>query len=110
VISARTTIDALDMRFYTNVRSLAPYGSGNPAPLFLLEECRFAKLALVGARQQHLKGEVLQGGGSAPFIAFRQGRHLPLLEAAHGAGVVFKASFDDWRSRVQIDLVDVVGR
>ncbi|UCF10091.1 MAG: hypothetical protein JSW65_08545, partial [Candidatus Bipolaricaulota bacterium] len=110
VVSARTTVAALDMRFYTNVRSLAPYGSGNPAPLFLVEDCHFGNLGLVGGRQQHLKGDVFQGGASAPFIAFRQGRHLPLLEAARGAGVVFRAGFDDWRSRVQIDLVDVVGR
>jgi single-stranded-DNA-specific exonuclease len=109
VVAARAEISELDMRFYTNIRSLAPYGPGNPAPLFLLEDCRFSRLSLVGARQQHVKGTVTQGQGSAPFIAFRMGRHIPIMEAARGAGVVFRAGFDSWRSCVQLDIVDVVG-
>jgi single-stranded-DNA-specific exonuclease len=109
VIAARAGIDELDMRFYTNIRSLSPYGSGNPAPLFLMEDCRFSRLSLVGSRQQHVKGAVTQGQGSVPFIAFRMGRHIPTLEAARGAGVVFRAGFDSWRSRVQLEVVDIVG-
>ena len=109
ILAARAGIEELDMKFYTNIRSLAPYGPGNPAPLFLIEDCQFSRLSLVGARQQHLKGNVMQGGDSVPFIAFRMGRHIPILEAARSAGVVFRAGFDDWRSRVQLELVDVVG-
>ena len=109
ILAARAGIEELDMKFYTNIRSLAPYGPGNPAPLFLIEDCQFSRLSLVGARHQHLKGNVMQGGDSVPFIAFRMGRHIPILEAARSAGVVFRAGFDDWRSRVQLELVDVVG-
>jgi len=108
IVCARASVTGLDMRFYTNIRSLAPYGPGNPIPLFLLEDCCFGRLSLVGSRRQHVKGMVVQNGVSVPFIGFRLGRHIPLLEEARGAGIVFRAGFDEWRSRVQLDLVDVV--
>lgn len=103
-------IDAsqIDMRFYANIRSLAPYGPGNPAPLFLLHNCRFSDLTLVGARGQHLKGAVSQNGTSLPLIAFRMGRYIDVFEQAAGKGLIFRPGFDDWHGAVQVEGVDLV--
>ncbi|MBN1859700.1 single-stranded-DNA-specific exonuclease RecJ [Candidatus Bipolaricaulota bacterium] len=107
-IDTHVEANEINHRFHTNIRSLAPFGVGNPAPLLLLEHCSFADLTLVGARRQHLKGTAVQGGDRLPFIAFRQGRHLLLFETMDNAGVVFRCGFDDWRGTVQLDVVDVV--
>ena len=117
-IDAVVTVGEIDMRFYTNIRSLSPYGSGNPDPLFLLRNCTFNNLSLVGARKQHLKGAVVQDGLSLPFIAFRMGKHIDAFEQAyspstcdtktHGASLVFRARFDEWRGSVQMEVADLV--
>ena len=107
-IDAETTIDQIDMRFYTNIRSLSPYGPGNPAPLLLLAGCAFEGLTMVGARQQHLKGKVVQDGLLLPFIAFRMGRHISTFEEARDACLVFRAGFDSWQGSVQLEVVDLV--
>ncbi len=104
-------IDApqIDTRLYTNIRSLAPYGPGNPAPLFLLHNCRFSNLTLVGAQRQHLKGMVSQNGTSLPFIAFRMGHYIDAFEQANGSkGLIFRPGFDDWHGTVQVEGVDLV--
>jgi len=108
-IDAQTAIDQIDMRLYTNIRSLSPYGPGNPAPLLLLADCAFEGLSVVGARRQHLKGKVVQDGSLLPFIAFRMGRYLNTFEEARGASLVFRAGFDNWQGSVQLEVVDLVG-
>lgn len=107
-IDAEIAANEIDIRFYTNIRSLSPYGPGNPAPLFLLRGCLFAELSLVGVRQQHLKGKVVRDGLSLPFIAFRMGRYIDTFEEARGTSLVFRAGFDDWQGAVQVEVVDLV--
>ena len=107
-IDSEVSAEEIDLRFYTNIRSLAPYGPGNAAPRFMLRSCAFEDLTLVGARRQHLKGKLVQDGLALPFIAFRMGRHLTTFEGVRGASLVFRAGFDDWRSDVQVEAVDLV--
>ena len=118
MIDAVVTVGEIDMRFYTNIHSLSPYGQGNPDPLLLLRNCTFNNLSLVGARKQHLKGAVVQDGLSLPFIAFRMGKHIDAFEQAyssstcdtktHGASLVFRARFDEWKGSVQMEVADLV--
>ncbi|MEA1871595.1 MAG: single-stranded-DNA-specific exonuclease RecJ [Candidatus Bipolaricaulota bacterium] len=117
-IDAVVTVGEINMRFYTNIRSLSPYGQGNPDPLFLLRNCTFNDLSLVGARKQHLKGAVVQDGLSLPFIAFRMGKHIDTFEQAyspstgdtkpHRAALIFRARFDEWKGSVQMEVADLV--
>jgi len=107
-IDATLSLVDVDMRFYTNLESLAPYGQGNPSPRFLLESCSFANLSLVGGRRQHLKGYAIQNGSEVPFIAFRMGRHLETFESAANASLVCRVGFDDWQSAVQVQGIDLV--
>lgn len=98
----------LDLRFFTNLTSLGPYGPGNREPHFLIENCTFADLSLVGNRRQHLKGRVSQNGHTAPFIAFRMAKYLEDFEQTEGASLVGCIGFDDWRNDVQIRGLDLV--
>jgi len=105
-----TTLDLqdLDLRMFTNVTSLGPFGPGNPEPNFLVADCGFADLTLVGSRKQHVKGRIVQHGHSIPFIAFRKAKHLDQFEQSEGLHVVGKVGFDDWRNDVQIQGLDLV--
>ena len=107
MIDAEVAAREIDIRFYTNLRSLSPYGPGNPAPILLLRNCMFEEMTFVGAGRQHLKGRLVQNGVSLPFIAFRMGNHIDLFEDGP-VGVVFRAGFDDWRGSVQVNVVDLV--
>ena len=107
MIDAEVAAREIDIRFYTNLRSLSPYGPGNPAPLFLLRDCMFEGMTFVGAGRQHLKGNLVQNGVSLPFIAFRMANHIDLFEDGPVC-VVFRAGFDDWKGSMQANVVDLV--
>lgn len=107
-IDTRLRLQDLDLRFFTNLVSLGPYGPGNREPRFLIEDCTFADLTLVGARRQHLKGRISQNGHSAPFIAFRMAKYLEDFEQAESGSLVGGIGFDDWKNDVQIRGLDLV--
>jgi len=107
-IDTRLQLQDVDLRLFTNLTSLGPYGPGNREPYFLIEGCTFADLTLVGNRRQHLKGRVTQNGHSVPFIAFRMAKHLEDFEQADSGSFVGHIGFDDWRNDVQIRGLDLV--
>ncbi|MEE8593212.1 MAG: single-stranded-DNA-specific exonuclease RecJ [Candidatus Bipolaricaulota bacterium] len=107
-IDTRLQLQDVDVRLFTNLTSLGPYGQGNREPHFLIEDCTFADLTLVGNRRQHLKGRVTQNGHSASFIAFRMAKYLEDFEQAENGSLVCHVGFDDWRNDVQIRGLDLV--
>jgi len=107
-IDTAAELSEIDLRLYTELSSLAPYGPGNPPPAFLISGCRFQGLTLVGNRRQHLKGRIFQGERSLPFIAFRMGRHLSRFEEADGSSLVCRVGFDEWQGSVQVQGIDLV--
>jgi single-stranded-DNA-specific exonuclease len=107
-IDTESSLAEIDARLYAELTSLAPFGPGNPRPVFLLRDCSFERLTLVGNRKQHLKGQVAQGGATLPFIAFRMGRHLETFEGANGVALVCQVGFDDWQGKVQAQGIDLV--
>lgn len=107
-IDTRLQLQDVDLRLFTNLTSLGPYGQGNREPHFLIEDCTFADLTLVGNRRQHLKGRVTQNGYSASFIAFRMAKYLEDFEQVENGSLVCHVGFDDWRNDVQIRGLDLV--
>ena len=107
-VDTRLAIGDVDLRFYTDLTSLGPFGPGNPRPRFFLSDCTFSELTLVGNRKQHLKGQVTQNAASLPFIAFRMAKHLDAFERTEPIGLVGHTGFDDWRGNVQIQGLDLV--
>ena len=107
-IDAPLSVSDVDLRFFTDLTSLGPFGPGNVRPRFLLTDCTFSELTLVGNRKQHLKGQVAQNGNALPFIAFRMAKYLDAFERNEPIGLVGHAGFDDWRNAVQIQGIDLV--
>lgn len=107
-IDVEVVPDGIDIQLHTSLRSLAPYGQGNPLPIFLLRGCSFDGLSLVGARKQHLKGKVACDGSRIPFIAFRMSKYINAFDNACDVAVVFRAGFDRWHKEVQLEVIDLV--
>lgn len=82
------------------VSRLAPFGEGNPKPLFLLKGVRVALVRPVGKDGAHLRMEVVDASGRRlKLIAFRAGARAD--EAAPGSelDVVVELSMNEWNGR-----------
>ncbi len=88
------------------VRSLAPFGAGNPAPVFLTRNARVVDSRQVGGGGHHLKMRLSHGGEVWDAIAFRQGEMLDL--AQDRIDLVYNVGLNTWagRTKVQLTVLD----
>jgi single-stranded-DNA-specific exonuclease len=107
-----TSIDAvvargadLSLDLCAELRKLAPFGLGNPAPVLLSPGCGLAELATVGDGK-HLRFRVRRGGRDAgSAIAFGQGSRLEVLRSDVLYDVAFRLEENHWNGTVAPQLV-----
>ena len=89
------------------MRSLEPFGAGNPAPALLTRGARAVEARRVGSGGRHLKLVVEQGGVALDAIAFGQGEMLE--DVWRGLDLVYRAELDTWgyRPRIQLNVLDM---
>ncbi|TCS96452.1 exonuclease RecJ [Hazenella coriacea] len=67
----RLVIDQIDVSFIDQLQALAPYGVGNPTPLFIIENSQVARMQSIGRENNHLKLQLEANGKSLGAIGFR---------------------------------------
>ena len=89
------------------IRSLAPIGAGNPAPMFVSNNLSVFDARLVGKGDRHLKMRVGQDGTYCDSIAFNQGHRRAEIQGR--VDLVYTADIDDWggRQKLQLTVVDI---
>ena len=91
---------------FSFIKSMAPFGEGNPAPVFFTRNARVLEARRVGRDSQHLKMRVWHSGSAWDVIAFNQGSGI---DRARGAvDLVYTAGVDSWSGtpRFQLNVVD----
>jgi single-stranded-DNA-specific exonuclease len=107
-----TSIDAvvargadLSLDLCAELRRLAPFGLGNPAPILLAPGCGLAELAAVGDGK-HLRFRVRRDGRDAgSAIAFGQGSRLETFRPDALYDVAFRLEENHWNGTVAPQLV-----
>jgi single-stranded-DNA-specific exonuclease len=107
-----TSIDAvvargadLSLDLCGELRKLAPFGLGNPAPVLLAPGCGLAELATVGDGK-HLRFRVRRDGRDAgSAIAFGQGSRLEVFRPGALYDVAFRLEENHWNGTVAPQLV-----
>ena len=75
VIDIETTLKVLsDKKFLSAYSLLAPFGSGNPKPVFCMTGQKLAKTQLVGSN--HLRFTIMENGNSINGIGFGFGNSI----------------------------------
>ena len=89
------------------MRSLEPFGAGNPAPVLLTRGARALEARRVGSGGRHLKLVMEQGGVMIDAIAFGQGEMLDSVW--RGLDLVYHAELDTWgyRPKIQLNVLDM---
>ncbi|MFZ1720426.1 MAG: single-stranded-DNA-specific exonuclease RecJ [Candidatus Moraniibacteriota bacterium] len=102
----------LTMDFLSDILSFAPFGQGNPEPVFLLENLRIESVRFVGTGNKHLKIVFRPDEGSGKSIdaiAFSLGARFPDLKEDDRVSVVFQLSENTWNgvSSLQLKVLDM---
>ena len=99
---------ALNLEFYKKIEILAPFGSGNPEPKFLLEGTKVIKSMVVG--EKHIKSILLtKDGSNIKTITFNAietdlGQFL-LNNRTNIFDIVGKLSLNEWKGEKNVEFI-----
>jgi single-stranded-DNA-specific exonuclease len=99
---------AVNLDFYNKVNTLAPFGSGNPEPKFIIENLKTANGKIVG--EKHIKSVLIgQDGTSFKTIAFNAvenniGGYL-LKNNSKLFNIAGKLSLNEWKGQSNVEFI-----
>jgi len=99
-IAQETAIAQLDLDLVEEIERLAPFGPGNPPPLFLLRDMRLVSDAQIGVEGEHRQVNVMDREGKELRLVWWNGGDEALPEAAFD--LVCKLSRSDYRGTPQL--------
>jgi single-stranded-DNA-specific exonuclease len=104
-VDAALGLGQVDLEMVLAVEALAPFGEGNPEPVFLTRG-----LEVIGAKviaERHLKLALRQDGGVFEVIGFGQAQKRPKL--GKKVDMVFTPEIDHWQGnrRVRLRMLDI---
>ncbi len=93
---------------YSAIQKLAPFGMGNPDPLFISKKVRVETIRLVGRENKHVKLALSQKGKVFDGIFFGGGEQG--LKAGDGVNIAYTIEQDSWngRERIQLKIKDII--
>ncbi len=108
---AEATLHQLDLATVSQIERLAPFGMGNPRPVFCALQVNLAEPAkLLGNSGRHLSMQLVQHGCRLRAVAFGQAEDwLPRLEQTKAAiDIAFRPVVNEFRGyrKVEMQLVD----
>jgi len=112
-IDAEMQLAEITPRFHRILKQFAPFGPGNPSPLFMSREVNdTGYVKCVGSDSKHLKCRLKQDPAPVSFdaIGFSLGSKCELLTNRKKVNVTFCIEENEWNGNVsvQLNLKDVV--
>ena len=101
-IDAMVTLPELGGDTYPTTQLLAPFGNGNPVPIFLSRGVEVLERRTMGNSGEHLRMKLKQGSTIWDGVAFRLGNHQ--VEFAPRIDVVYSLEVDNWGGKKQLRL------
>jgi len=101
-IDALVTLPELGGDTYQTMQLLAPFGIGNPVPIFMSQRVEVLEHRTMGNGGDHLRMKLKQGGVVWDGVAFRLAGHREELSSAIDA--VYNLEIDRWGGKEQLRL------
>ncbi len=99
---------AINIEFYNKINALAPFGSGNPEPKFVIENVRSVNNKIL--KERHIKSVLLgQEGSTIKSIAFNSveneiGAYL-LKKDKNLFNIAGKLSLNEWKGQSNVEFI-----
>ena len=103
----------LDWRAFQEINNFAPFGEGNPAPLFLLGQARISEIRSVGSNGCHLKlfleKDTEKGIKRFRAIGFGLADFCDKIKLGDKIDVVFELIANEWNGtkELQLKIIDL---
>jgi len=105
-IDASVTLPDLGGDTFQITQQLAPFGRGNPVPIFLSRGVEVIDCRTMGNNGAHLRLKLKQDGCAWDGVAFRLGKYL--AEVASPLDIVYNLEIDRWggKEKLRLNILD----
>lgn len=110
MMDAELPLDELDWQLFETLERFAPFGEGNPRPVFIASRLTVLGMDVVGEGGKHLRLTVLSERGKLfKTIGFKMGDWLNRLKLGMKVDVAYEVGVNEWNGRreLQCKLLDL---
>ena len=101
-IDAEVLLSELNDAAYQMIQKLAPFGKGNPVPIFVSRGVQVLGCRTMGADQQHLRLRLKQNGTAFDAVAFKLGDSVS--QVSESLDIVYNLEMDRWNGNENLRL------
>ncbi len=104
-IDAEVTLAGLNQSAVTELQRLAPFGQGNPQPMFVATGCKCVGPARrMGNGGTHLSVQLTQSGTSLRGVCWNAGELAEEISRAETLDIAFRPKLNTWKGRTSVEL------
>jgi len=105
-IEAEIELSDLSLGFYQEMEKFAPFGIGNPRPVFASHQVQVNNVRLVGKEKQHLKLVISDQLPVTRFeaIGFGMGENYSQLSPEEPVDIAYELILNEWNSQRKLEL------
>lgn len=98
--------DEINLKLAHSIRSLSPFGEGNPEPKFLLSKVFARNLFFMGEERNHVKFEATHGKDGITCVFFRKAQEkMELLASGKNLDITGHISCNKWKGIERVQFV-----
>jgi single-stranded-DNA-specific exonuclease len=108
-IDCEIPFNLISSNLYAMLKSLKPYGMGNPQPIFLSRNVYIRDLKIIGKEGKHFRMLLQQDNKLIEAVAFNMVDILPKLQSDEYIDIVYSIDENTWNGnpRLQLKLKDI---
>jgi len=105
-VDVQVPLSAFRGNVFRVIQSLAPFGYGNPAPIFLSRAVEVADCRTMGSNGDHVRLKLRQDGALWDAVGFGMGKYLAEMHSP--LDIVYNLEADNWRGveRLRLNIID----
>ena len=96
--------EVLDQSLYKSIQYLAPFGMGNPEPVFASRGVTLENMRLLGKENTHLKLWLKADGKTFEAIAFGMGSLAGEMQIGDSIDVAYTLDENTWNGNTKLQL------
>lgn len=95
----------LDLNLPEQINLLAPFGMGNPKPIFKLSDVTIQEIRQIGAKKNHIKMVGLKEDVQFDIVGFHFGDIAKQLALRSNAHLVGEIEINEWNGRKKVQMI-----
>lgn len=103
-VDSLMALDEITDSFMEQLTCLAPFGAGNPKPVFACRKVILQEVRSIGQKKQHLRLKVRQNRIVSPVIAFGMGDYAQLIAPQQAIDLAFFPEYNVYNGSTTLQL------